>query len=152
MAKIILGTTPKNFSKELTFPMLDGTVGSVKPTFKYRTRTQFAAFHDEMLDVIKAEAEAEIKALKAKRKAADEAAAAGAEVDDTIDLGKSETESASKLMERQADFIMDCVNDWDLAVPFDRAAVLQLADEVPQAVSMIIKSYREAMTEGRLGN
>lgn len=153
MAKIILGRTPKSFKKEVTCAMLDGTVGSVKADYKYRTRTQFAEFMDEMTDVVKAEAEAEMQAIKAAAKAA-EAAAAIAGPDDIpkLDFGMSEKEGAAKIMGRQADFLMSAMNGWDLDIPFDRVALLQMADEVPQMVSGLIKSYRDAMTEGRLGN
>lgn len=154
MAKVILGRTPKSFPKDLSFPMLDGTVGSIKAEYKYRTRTQFAEFMDEMIDVVKAEAEAEMKAIKEAAKAAEAtAAAAGPDAEvPPLDFGVPEKVSTAKAMARQADFIMDSLNGWNLDVPFDRAAVLQLADEVPQAVSALIKTYREAMTEGRLGN
>jgi hypothetical protein len=154
MAKVILGRTPKSVPKELSFPMLDGTVGSIKADFKYRTRTQFAEFMDEMTDVLKAEAEAEMKAIKDAAKAAEAAATAagpGAEAP-PLDFGVPEKVRTAQIMERQADFIMSSLNGWNLDVDFDRAAVLQLADEVPQAVSALIKTYREAMTEGRLGN
>jgi hypothetical protein len=143
MAKIILGKPPKSFTKELSFPMLDGTVGTMKITYKYRSRKEFAAFVDGMLDVLKAEGEAEIAAAKA-------AIAEG--VEPVPNLGASESTANEKNATRQADYIMDVVEGWNLDVPFDREAVEQLVDELPLAATTIIQSYRTAMTEGRLGN
>ncbi|MGO4379701.1 phage tail assembly chaperone [Pseudoduganella sp. RAF19] len=146
MAKVILGKPPKAISKELTFPMLDGTTGSIKVTYKYRTRTEFGTFVDSMIDVIKQESEAAIAAAREKAKdKADDAV-------QSIDLGVSETEINAKKAQRQADFIMGCVEEWNLDIPFDLEAVEQLVDELPLAATTIIAAYREAMTEGRLGN
>ncbi|MGO4480023.1 phage tail assembly chaperone, partial [Massilia sp. 2TAF26] len=106
MAKVILGKPPKAISKELTFPMLDGTTGSIKVTYKYRTRTEFGTFVDSMIDVIKQESEAAIAAAREKAKdKADDAV-------QSIDLGVSETEINAKKAQRQADFIMGCVEEW----------------------------------------
>ena len=48
MAKIKLGARPKNFSAPVKFKMLDGTDAAIDVTFKYRTRTEFGAFLDEI--------------------------------------------------------------------------------------------------------
>jgi hypothetical protein len=144
MAKIILGKPPKTIKKPLSFTMLDGTVGSIEVQFTYRTRKEFGVFVDSMLDVIKAESEAAVEA--AKTKVAEEAEAP------TIDFGVRESELNAKKAQRQADFIMGSVEGWNLDIPFDREAVEQLIDEMPLAATTIIQSYREAMTEGRLGN
>ena len=50
MAKIKLGNRPKNFKRTVSFDMLDGTKGTIECIFKYRTRSEFGAFVDEMFD------------------------------------------------------------------------------------------------------
>jgi hypothetical protein len=147
MAKIQLGKPPKSFTKELSFPMLDGTVGTIKVDYIYRSRKDFAAFVDGKLDAIKVAAEAEIAASREKIAAEKDAGAEAA-----MSFGISETETNLKRASSQVDYIMDCVQGWNLDVPFDREAIEQLVDELPLAASTIIQSYREAMTEGRLGN
>lgn len=156
MAKLILGRAPKTISKELTFPMLDGTTGSIKVDFKYRTRSEYATFVDEQTEKVKAQAEADLAKMKAALKAAQEerekAKAAGIEHDEEINLGMSESEQQARKSQGQADFLMGALDGWNLDIPFDREAVVQLVDETPQAAQTIIAAYREAMTEGRLGN
>lgn len=39
MAKIKLGARPKNFTRTVSFPMLDGSTGKIEVTYKYRTRS-----------------------------------------------------------------------------------------------------------------
>lgn len=145
MAKIQLGKPPKSFSKELSFPMLDGTVGSIKVDYIYRSRKEFAAFLDSMLDAIKADSEAQLAASKARIASSDP-------VEPALDFGMSETQANLKKASSQVDYILATVQGWNLDVPFDREAVEQLVDEVPLAAATVIQSYREAMTEGRLGN
>ncbi|MCE3262616.1 MAG: hypothetical protein K0R43_1695 [Pseudoduganella sp.] len=145
MAKLILGKPPKTISKDLTFPMLDGTTGSIKVDFKYRTRSDYAKFVDDQAEKVKVQAEAELAAMKAK-------AAEQKEAGTSIDLGMPEADMQARKTESQADFILGALDGWNLDIPFDREAVVQLVDEVPQAAQTIIAAYREAMTEGRLGN
>lgn len=145
MAKLILGKPPKTISKNLTFPMLDGTTGSIKVDFKYRTRSEYAKFVDEQAEKVRVQAEAELAEMKAK---AAEQKDAGA----SIDLGMPEADMQARKTKSQADFIIGALEGWNLDIPFDREAVEQLVDEVPQAAQTIIAAYREAMTEGRLGN
>lgn len=145
MAKIQLGKPPKTFPKDLSFPMLDGTVGTIKVTYTYRSRKEFAAFMDKILDAIKADGAAQITAKKAEIDGATDDAPA-------LDFGLTETIVNERKAASQIDFIMATVEGWNLDVPFDREAVEQLVDELPLAAETIIRSYREAMTEGRLGN
>lgn len=145
MAKLILGKPPKTISKELTFPMLDGTTGSIKVDFKYRTRSEYAKFVDDQAEKVKAQAEVELAEMKAK-------AAEQKDAGLSIDLGMPEADMQARKTQSQADFIIGALDGWNLDIPFDREAVGQLVDEVPQAAQTIIAAYREAMTEGRLGN
>ncbi|KQQ31989.1 hypothetical protein ASF61_16780 [Duganella sp. Leaf126] len=142
MSKIVLGSTPKKITKDLSFPLLDGTVGKIEVDFIYRTRKAFAEFIDDHLVKMRAESTAAIEALKAKV----------ADGDDSAASVVTEAELTLTTLDGQADFIMASVSGWNLDVKFDRDAVEQLVDEVPQAATAIIQSYRAAMTEGRLGN
>lgn len=157
MAKLILGRTPKSFSKELSIAMLDGTVGHIKVEYKYRTRPEFAAFMDERLDAIKTESEAQMRAMadaaKAQAEKSKQAAADGAELPlPVIDFGVSQVQLDEKKSAGQVGLILDIVLGWNLDIPFDREAVAQLVAELPLAATTIIETYREAITEGRLGN
>ncbi len=126
--KIKLGNRPKNFKKTVTFPMLDGSTGSIECLYKYRTRSEFGAFIDEIM------------------------AAAG----ETKSKDDDEKFSLAKLMEKtadsNADYVMSVLDGWNLDEDLNRANVQQLADELPAAVTAIMETYRAAITEGRLGN
>lgn len=129
---IKLGSRPKNFKKTIKVPLLDGTTGSIEITYKYRTRKEFGAFIDGMTAA---------------------ARAAGAIVEDATD---EKPFSLEELMEKtagaNADYVLDVVESWNLDVPFTKAAVEQLSDELPAAVNTIMEAYRIAVTEGRVGN
>lgn len=140
MAKIILGQRPKSFPRTINFKQVDGSPGSMEVTYKYRTRTEFGDFADEIRAEIDTKATAEMDHLK-----------------ELVGKGESIPELTQKEMlrretETNVGYIMGCVEGWNLDVEFDRAAVLQLADEVPAAIPEIIGAYRDAIVDGRLGN
>lgn len=133
MATIKLGNRPKNFKKVVTFPMLDGTEGSIEVLFKYRTRKEFGAFIDELVESAKVKAPA-------------------APVD-----GEAPAFSMADLMERtagsNADYIMQVAEGWNVVdTEFTTDAVQQLSDEIPAAAIAIMEAYRVAVTEGRVKN
>lgn len=127
MAKIKLGNRPKNFGGSVKFQMLEGVEGVIEVKFKYRTRTEFGKFIDQLME------------------------ASGAKAKDEGDKF-----SMADLMEKtagaNADYIMDVIEAWNLDEDLNRANVQQLADEVPAAAIAIMETYRAAITEGRLGN
>lgn len=134
MATIKLGARPKNFKKVVTFPMLDGTEGSIEVLFKYRTRREFGAFIDSIVESAK---------LKAP---------VVAPVD-----GEAPAFSMADLMERtagsNADYILQVAEGWNVVdAEFTADAVQQLADEIPAAAIAIMEAYRVAVTEGRVKN
>lgn len=130
MSKITLGSRPKNFKKTLQVPLHEGESGSIEVSYVYRTRKEFGAFVDELLAAVPAAAAA------------------------VADEGQKYSLAAvlSKNVDTQADYIMRIVDGWNLDVPFSRANVLKLCDELPGASEAIIDSYRNAVSEGRLGN
>jgi hypothetical protein len=140
MAKIILGKPPESFQRTLAFLQVDGSPGSMGVTYIYRTRTEFGAFTDGLIEQGRA--------------------AAAAEMDKLADLAKqgqpipelTQSEILAREAKANVGYVMSCIKGWDLDVPFDLAAVMQLADEVPAAIHSICDNYRAAIVEGRQGN
>lgn len=129
MAKIKLGSRPKNFKAKVTFPVLEGGESFIEISYIYRTRTEFGAFLDEVL-----------------KDAGVEATSASSEEKASI------ATALAKTRDTNADYIMRIADGWDLDVEFSRDNIAQLCDEYPAAAMAIMNNYRSAMTEGRLGN
>lgn len=140
MAKIILGKRPQSFKRTVTFAMPEGEVGTIEVSFKYRTRSEFATFVDEMQAAAKAASEQEVGRLR-------DAAATGAAVDDI-----TQSDITARQNDFNARYVMGAVDGWNLDVPFDQESVAQLVDELPAAVVAIVSDYRAAIVDGRLGN
>ncbi|MCA1857455.1 phage tail assembly chaperone [Massilia oculi] len=138
--KIVLGKRPETFSKEVSFPMLDGSTGCIRIDYLYRTRKEHAAFIDSIQAGIEAKAKSESERYKAL-----------ADAGEDLPMLK-QSDVVSYQVEANVDTIMGAVKGWNLDIPFDREAVEQLVDELPAAVAAILTAYREAITEGRLGN
>lgn len=130
MAKIKLGARPKNFKRVISVPMLEGGTGTIEVSYIYRTKTQFG----ELLDELFAEAGEQLVAT-------DDAAVKA---------------SMKRLMEatrdKNGDYIMKILDGWNLDVEFSAEAVNQLCDELPGAALEIMSKYRDAISDGRLGN
>lgn len=127
MATIKLGARPKAFKRAVTFPMLDGTTGTIEVSFKYRTRKEFGEFIDTMM-----------AAAGEQKPAADEPFSMAALMEKTAGAN--------------ADYVLQVADGWNLDEPLNHATVEQLSDEIPAAVTAIMEAYRVAITEGRLGN
>ena len=128
MAKVKLGNRPKNFKRNVEFDMLDGTKGNIECVYKYRTRSEFGAFVDEMVD-------------KAKPANPDE-----------TPKQLSMTELMEKTKDTNADYLLKVLDGWNLDEELSCESLQQLADEVPAAVGAMMETYRAAILEGRLGN
>lgn len=129
MAKIKLGARPKNFTAPVKFQMLDGTDAVIDVTFKYRTRTEFGAFLDEIYaenNVAKHDANEDKSSL----------------LERAYQTG----------VERHADQIMRAAEGWSLDEAFNAENVQALCDEFPAAALAIMSVYQHAINEGRLGN
>lgn len=136
MAKIPLGTRPKNFKKTISVQMLDGTTGTVECVFKYRTKKEYGEFIDGITE-----------AARASEKAKETTKAEDAEAKPF-----SLAEYLEKSVEAGADYILQIMEGWNLDVEQSKESVEDLANEFPGAAAAIIETYRAAVTEGRLGN
>lgn len=141
MAKVTLGKRPKTFKTitvDVTMP--DGEEGKIPVTFVYRTKSEFGRWMDETAAKAKA---------KAKQVDADEA-------DDVKNGEPAEELSWEKIYaqstEVSADHLLGAIDSWELEIPLNREALLQLGDEVPAAPTAILSAYGAACREGRLGN
>ena len=131
MAKIKLGARPKTFVHTITVPMPEGGTAQVQMVYKYRTRSEFGAFVDNLL-------------------LAAGATPPASQADD--DVAFSLRQALEKTRDTNADYILQISDGWNLDEDFNRASVVQLCDELPGAAQAIIEAYRAALTEGRLGN
>lgn len=129
MAKIKLGARPKNFTAPVKFAMLDGSEGVINVTYKYRTRTEFGAFLDEVY--------------------AESGVARPAEGEAAGRLVETAYAAGNEQMARQ---IMRVAEGWDLDEPFTEANVQALVNELPAAAGVIVATYEKAIKDGVLGN
>lgn len=126
MASINLGNRPKNFKRIVKFGLIEGGEGSIECTFKYRTRSEFGRLIDRM-------------AHDARQNGA-----AGA------DLSVAQIMDATK--DKNAAYLLDVLDGWNLDEVLTRDTAAQLCDELPGAATEIMEAYRLAIVEGRLGN
>ena len=124
--KIKLGARPKNFKLPVTFPLLEGGEGKIEVTFKYRTRTEFGTFIDGLFE------------------AANESQPADGKF--------SMADLMAKTRDKNAVYLLDALEGWNLDEPLNRETAEQLCDELPGAATAIMERYRQAIVEGRLGN
>lgn len=126
MAKIVLGKRPKSFTRNVTFPMLDGTEGVINCVFKYRTKTEFG----ELLDKLGANASA------------------------AVDTEKPFSLSLfyGGVIKKNAEHLLQVLEGWDVDAELTAESVEQLVDELPAAGAAIAHAYQLGIVEGRLGN
>lgn len=129
MATIKLGARPKSFTQTISVPMHEGEEGVIKVSYRYRTRTEYGAFIDDLV-----------------KDAGVRPAADGEDIDAVM------TRAMAAARDKNADYIMQIVDGWNLETEFSRSAVVQLCDELPGAALAIMNAYTAAITEGRLGN
>lgn len=143
MAKVTLGKRPKSFSRKVEFTMVDGDSAELTVVFKYRTKREFGALIDELVQPAK-----QAEASNADQPSLIDTDASVPEVK-TVQLVEFMTAS----IEAQADYILKICDGWDIPdAPFDRESVIAFCDEQPAGAKAVMSMYREAITEGRLGN
>lgn len=127
MAKLVLGKTPTNFKPiNIKFVGPDGEEDQIKVTFKYKTRSQFAAFLNKLFGK-KDEATTDVADL------------------DFVELYK-------KSGEKVVDQLCEIISEWDFEEPANAESLRQLHDQAPAAAAAITSAYAVACNEGRLGN
>lgn len=132
MSKVKLGQRPEAFPHTIKFPMLDGTEGVITVQYKYRTRSEFAAFWDRITA-------ASDKAMTAENAGSEEGKRSLAKMFATAN-------------KKNAEDVLDILKGWDLDEDLNFDNVMQLCDELPQAVAAVVGDYYTALTTGRLGN
>lgn len=130
MAKIVLGNRPKSFKKKVTVQMPEGGTGEITVSYIYRTRKEFGVFVDEVFK--------------------DAGVKPSGQTDEEVKF--SLAEALAKTTEINADYIMKIADGWDIPEDFTRPNVEQLCDELPGVAMAMIDTYRQAVSEGRLGN
>lgn len=126
-SNIKLGARPKNIVRTVTFPLPEGGEGHITCTYRYRTRTQFGEFVDGLM----------AKSPVARPDYTDPAV---------------NTKLQQSLIASNAGYLIDAMDNWDVAEELNVANLERLADELPGAVMAIMEDYRAACCEGRLGN
>jgi hypothetical protein len=129
MPTIKLGARPKNFTQTISVPMHEGEEGTVKISYRYRTRTEYGEFIDALVK--------------------DAGVAPAAEGEDVAGVM---TRAMARARDKNAHYILQIADGWNLDSEFGLAAITQLCDELPGAALAIMNAYTAAITEGRLGN
>jgi hypothetical protein len=126
MATISLGKAPKSFKKIVSVPMHDGTTGAIECLFKYRTAIEYGDLVDRM------------NATPAM----------------SLEPGEQDLlgQQLRVKTRRNAEFLLEVLEGWNLDVPLTLEAAIQLCDELPGAADETFEVYRRATVEGRLGN
>lgn len=128
MSKLILGKTPENFKPfNVKFTLPDGQEDQILVTFKYKTRSQFAAFLNELFN-----------------EAGDEKQDAG----EKIDFEKMFAAGGEKAVAHLSKIIVD----WDFVEKPTAETLRQLHDQAPAAATAITQAYSDSCTAGKLGN
>jgi hypothetical protein len=157
--KVTLGSAPRTFKPiTVTFMMPDGTEGKFTVVYKYRSRKQFGAWLDELLTAGKAKAEAAAEEANTPTPVymEDEAPEPKPEFRNELffaEMGESAADYLTGTVDDTGKVTTPgCVESWDLEFKPTRENVLQMADELPAAISALMESYRSACRDGRLGN
>lgn len=128
MAKLILGKTPETFKPfNVKFTLPDGEEDQIKVTFKYKTRSQFAAFLNELFN---------------------ESGETKPDTEEKVDFEKLFAKGGEKTVSH----LTKIIADWDFAEKPNAENLRVLHDQAPAAAAAMTSAYSAACTEGRLGN
>ena len=128
MAKLILGKTPATFKPfPVKFTLPDGVEDQIVCTFHYKTRSQFAAFLNELF----------VESGEAKP-----------DKDEKVDFEKLFAKGGEKTVAH----LTKIIAGWDFAEAPTPETLAALHDQAPAAAAALTSSYSAACTEGKLGN
>ena len=126
MAKLVIGKTPTTFKPfNVKFTLPDGEGDQILVTFKYKTRSQFAAFLNELF-----------------QEAGEE------KTDEKVDFEKLFAKGGEKTVSH----LTKIIAEWDFAEKPTADTLRALHDQAPAAAAAMTSAYNAACTEGRLGN
>ena len=127
MAKLIIGKTPVNFKPfNVKFTLPDGEEDQILVTFRYKTRSQFAVFLNELYNETGEDKPA----------------------DDKIDFEKLFAKGGEKTVAQ----LTKIIADWDFAEKPTADTLRQLHDQAPACAAALTASFAKACTDGLLGN
>jgi len=127
--KVKLGDCPASFPAiKCPFKTNKGLDSDISAVFKYRTRKEYGAFIGEMMgqDVT------EFPRTE----------------DGQIDFASLAATATGK----DAEYLLNALDSWDMEDPLTAKVLEQLANEQPAAVVSLKQAYAAACNEGRLGN
>lgn len=130
MAKLVLGKPPATFKPiPVKYTLPDGQEDELLITYKYKTRSQYAEFLDEM-----------------RARAGAPAPVVGS--DAPLDFKTLFAQGGAKTTGHLAEIVAA----WDLADPVTADSLAALHDQCPAAAVAIVEGYADPCTQGRLGN
>ncbi|MCX7504514.1 phage tail assembly chaperone [Delftia tsuruhatensis] len=122
----IFGERPETITAPVSFVRVTGEVVELECKFKYRTRREFGELWDEV---------------------------SNANVPQPADGEKfSFANLADRGLEFSAERTLKYLVGWDVEIDLDKAALVQLFDEEPNAAAAFWDSYRGALVDGRVKN
>jgi hypothetical protein len=136
MKKFVLQAPPETFKREVLIPMHDGSEASLIVEFKYRTRTEYAQFIDDIIAGAK-------KASESPEKA---------EGDTSVDKEITMQSIFNQQDDVAIDAMMKIASGWDLADKFNKTTLREMQNKYPGAFGAINEAYRASIVEGRLKN
>lgn len=128
MSKLVLGKTPANFKPfNVKFTLPDGQEDQINVTYKYKTRSQYAAFLNDLF----------VESGEEKPDA-----------EEKVDFEKLFAKGGEKTVAH----LSKIITDWDFAEKPTAETFRQLHDQAPGAAVALTAAFQAACTEGRLGN
>lgn len=125
-AAFIFGTRPETITASVKFQSVTGAPVDIPCQFKYRTRKEFSELWDKLSKPVQAQ------------------------------LAKPEDFSFANMAERglqhAAASALEYLVAWPLDIDLNQENLVRLFDEEPAANAALWNTYRDAISEGRLGN
>ncbi|EPD39160.1 hypothetical protein EZI45_19120 [Delftia tsuruhatensis] len=122
----IFGDRPETITAPVSFVRITGAVLEMDCQFKYRTRKEFGALWDEVSD---------------------------AQAPQPVDGEKFSFASlADRGLEFSAERTLKYLTGWPLEIELNKAALVQLFNEEPNAAAAFWEAYRAALVDGRVKN